>query len=368
MIELKRKREYPQDMCAARGCRRRTGLQWYDVPKGKKVVRVPICDTCTVGLSEPLSPAVQTSLPLNSQTQTESQEEPKGLDDGVIRALRWSDIEQLTMSELPGVRLQWSLSSEEVDGLVSTGLGLKRPDPPANPLNFEICWLSEHQKLHYKPYDTTAKELAELFESSLSPMVEEPAEKSLQDRIAEEHAETKEALSLLDDISVTSAEDEQFVQSLLADVKGKNNRLEDMKQRAVKPMNQSIKEIRSWFAPAQSALRELETELKSKILGYRRLLEKERREALERMAKAETVEEAKEAKTAIEKTKTPDTSGIIVNKVWTYEVVDIAQVAQFDPSLVQLNKGAIRKQINGGARKIPGLRIFQKDSVSAKAS
>ncbi len=363
-IKLKRKKEYPDDICAAAGCRRKKGLVFYDIPKGKGVVRVPICPGCSEGLS--LAPADWAGV--EATGELEGEEDPKESQDGPIRAFKFDDLAQLSMRELPGVRVQWAPSPDEVEMLVGTGLGLKRPEPPANQQHFEICWLSDHQKHHYRDGVTTADEMAALFESVIvvdDPPPEPEKQMTVQDAASSEHAEAKEALALVEHIDVTSAEEEQSVALLISEIKEKNKTIEEMKQRALRPLRASIKEITEWFRPVQSAYAEMERELKSKVLDYRSQLEAERVRALQEMQESETVEEAREAKEKLVKAQTPETKGIRVSKVWDYEIVDIAQLANFDPGLVQPNKGAIRKLINKGEREVPGLRVFQKEVASS---
>ena len=52
-----------------------------------------------------------------------------------------------------------------------------------------------------------------------------------------------------------------------------------------------------------------------------------------------------------------------VRMVWTFEVVDLAQVpAEF----LAVNDTAVRQAIKDGTREIPGLKIYQKPTVAIK--
>lgn len=68
-------------------------------------------------------------------------------------------------------------------------------------------------------------------------------------------------------------------------------------------------------------------------------------------------------KTGMTRTKSGSTS---VVKRWTYEVTDIAALASARPDLIMDNSVLINAAIRNDEREIPGLRIYQKESLSVR--
>lgn len=55
-----------------------------------------------------------------------------------------------------------------------------------------------------------------------------------------------------------------------------------------------------------------------------------------------------------------------IRKDWTYEVTSIEELSKYRFDLVIENSVAIRQAIRNGEREIPGLRIFQKETLSVR--
>ncbi len=75
------------------------------------------------------------------------------------------------------------------------------------------------------------------------------------------------------------------------------------------------------------------------------------------------VESMKMQEAAIQKavTNAPTPSGI--RKIWTFEVEDLSKVP-FEH--LQLNEASVKAAISAGVREIPGIKIFQKDSLNLR--
>lgn len=56
----------------------------------------------------------------------------------------------------------------------------------------------------------------------------------------------------------------------------------------------------------------------------------------------------------------------VLTKRWTFRVKSIAVLSAEHPELVTVDSAAIRKRIAEGAREIPGLEIYQEESVSVR--
>lgn len=168
----------------------------------------------------------------------------------------------------------------------------------------------------------------------------------------------------------------------------------------------TVKKIEEIFKAKTNPLDEAITKLSASILKYNQELQQKRlkeaqenaeREKQERIKKAQEeaeaakltasifgdeeeeeavaeaeqkVEEAKQEIIKVEPIKTAavrtmsGTSSI--RKDWTYEVVSLDELAKSRVDLVIENSVAIRQAIRNGERDIPGLRIFQKETLSVR--
>jgi hypothetical protein len=193
------------------------------------------------------------------------------------------------------------------------------------------------------------------------PDATEPVQAAAQAEVAE----ANEALTVARDVEISSAEDEAFVAELLAEVKGKNKRLEEMKQAALRPMRETIKTIQSWFEPAQAAYAQMESLLKGRVIEYRAKLEDQRRAALRAMQAGETPQEVSVAIVALKQAQAPTTEGISVRRVWSFEIVDASKVPV---DFMSVDSGKIRAAVSSGVREINGVRIFEQEIVASRSS
>lgn len=194
------------------------------------------------------------------------------------------------------------------------------------------------------------------------------------------------------DMVIDSDEKLSEAYDLLKKIKLKMKEVEDHEKSFTRPLNDTIKKLREVFKGPKAVLEEAKIHLeKEKIIPYVREAEKiklaeeqerkrKEREELERkqeelLEKADTfgserfLDEAvkvekKISGISIEKTSVKvGTSSSSVKKIWTYEIVDPELVPRnyCDPAPAKL-----RSAMNKGVREIPGVRIFQKDSVSSR--
>jgi hypothetical protein len=114
------------------------------------------------------------------------------------------------------------------------------------------------------------------------------------------------------------------------------------------------------FKPVTSALSAVEEALKEKIATFVRQREEERRAV---MAASAAEYAAGGTPTAIIPAPA-QVEGIAVRKVWDFEITDPRLVPR---DLCKPDERLIRLCIQDGDREIPGVRIFQRDQVSARA-
>lgn len=177
-------------------------------------------------------------------------------------------------------------------------------------------------------------------------------------------------------------------------IKATHNKAEDERKILVKPFNDGVKAINARFKEITGPLKNAETEIKGKMLSYQqeqnrlaqieadRVKKEEEDKALEeaeRLAEEGEEDQAEEVLTKAEEALPPavekaapsrgDYGGVAsVKKTWTYEVTDIKLLAEKHPELVVEISSEINKLIRGkdGARDIPGLRIFEKESMAIR--
>ena len=169
------------------------------------------------------------------------------------------------------------------------------------------------------------------------------------------------------------------------------NKAETERKLLVKPFNDGVKTINSRFRDLTGPLLDAETRIKGKMLTYRQeqdriLREEEDRLRKEReaaaLAEAEQLEaQGKDAladatiEAAIETAPMPtklqptrSDMGTVAStrKTWTFELTSIKALAAVRPDLVMVDKVAINRAIKDGNREIPGLKIFQKESLQIR--
>lgn len=185
---------------------------------------------------------------------------------------------------------------------------------------------------------------------------------------AEIQTEASDAAGLLAELDKTTISSEgelTLFSEILADVKGRNNRLEALKQSATKPLNEALATIRSWFRPAQDQYARVEIAIKRKIAEYYDHLKSERAKATAALNDVATSEEVTQALGVLEQTQKPEVAGLQIREVWDFEIVDADQLPRL---YLMPNEKVIRAQIALGVREIPGVRVFVRQQVASKAS
>jgi hypothetical protein len=191
-----------------------------------------------------------------------------------------------------------------------------------------------------------------------------------QTQLQQEAEEADEALNLIQAMPIQNQDDIEFAAEALADAKGHWKRLEDMKRKATQPMNDALKEIRSWFKPAQDFYKECESTIKIKLSMYHERQEREQRKALAEAAEAVQEGTAQEVSTALakmEQAEEPDITGLSYRTIWDFEVIDAEQVPR---AFLQINEQALRLFVSQHQESaaLPGVRFFSKTVVVSKSN
>ena len=193
-------------------------------------------------------------------------------------------------------------------------------------------------------------------------------------------------------IEIVSEDQLQKAIDLVKLIKQNYKAAEDERKAIVKPfnggvkaINQRFKEITEPLAHAEKKVKEAITKFQSELEAQRRKEAEERQrkieeEALKKASEAEAEGNVIAAEMAIDKAsrtkvKPQDFRGSqgsltgaksSITRRWTFEVEDVRSVCVARPDLLQINSAKVREEIRDGAREIPGLRIYQEESVSVR--
>jgi septal ring factor EnvC (AmiA/AmiB activator) len=181
----------------------------------------------------------------------------------------------------------------------------------------------------------------------------------------------------IDTTQVTSPETEAVAADVGRMAKDTLKELEDARTAAVKPLNDEVRTINAAYKPLTSALEAGIDRLKAKIAAYRAAaraaaeaaakLAQEQRAALEQKAQEAAaaglpippiITEVPQAAPAKRVEGTIGTSS--GRETWAFEVEDPAIVPR---QYMVVDEKLIRAAVAVGVRAIPGVRIFQKETV-----
>lgn len=194
--------------------------------------------------------------------------------------------------------------------------------------------------------------------------------------------------------AITNAQQNEAAGAYLKEIKAKAKEIEAVRVSFVKPLNDQVKVINDWFKRPLDILSQAEAAVKRVMLAWdqaerKRVAEEEAR-LREEARKREEAERAKlekraskaEASGKEEKAEElrqqaamvsvpapvlappPRASGVQVRKSWDFEITDPALVPR---EYLEINEVKIRKVVLAlkGDTSIPGIRVFEKESVAA---
>lgn len=160
------------------------------------------------------------------------------------------------------------------------------------------------------------------------------------------------------------------------------SRVEEARRQITDPLKRQAKDIEDAVRPLTTALDNLVTVGKRKILEWQHAeaervrREREERERLEAEALRIAQQQAETERRAVElpvslppvpeapRGVRTDYGTASIRKVWDFEVVDASKLPA---AFLMPNEQAIRGAVRGGAREIAGVRIFQRDDLAVRA-
>jgi hypothetical protein len=187
----------------------------------------------------------------------------------------------------------------------------------------------------------------------------------IQASLIQEAADAKEALAMIEEFEITEQSDYDFANEALGDAKSAWKALERRKKTATKPINAALKEIRSWFKPAQDFYGHAERILKNKLVEAHRKAAEVQDAAL-RAAQAAHAEAnpaaVREALVQSQAAEIQQADNVSIVKSWAFEITDAAALPRkyLMPDVTKI--GGVVKTL-GDVANIPGIKIYQKDTV-----
>ena len=182
-----------------------------------------------------------------------------------------------------------------------------------------------------------------------------------------ETVEATEAYALAESFQITTQDELVFAAEIVKDAKGSYNRLEEQKQEILRPLTESVKRIRTLFAPAQEYYSAIEGAIKLKIAAAHRAQAENNARAL---AEAQAqVDAGAEPVALAEVQHIGNVEGLQVRQVWDFEIVDEETIDRLllAPALDKIRMFMRECVADGGVPEAAGIRFFQKDVVAARA-
>ena len=163
---------------------------------------------------------------------------------------------------------------------------------------------------------------------------------------------------------VENVEDVENASTFLKEIRDIEKTIEDKRTTLTKPLNQSLKNINDMFKRASQPLAEARNLVGNKILSWkikesdRRAKEEERRRKIQEAHEKKGHQVSAPAYVAPVENKIGNVQTV---KRWTFEVVDFSKVPE---KFKMADELGIKEAIRDGIREIPGVKIYQTESLS----
>jgi len=187
---------------------------------------------------------------------------------------------------------------------------------------------------------------------------------------------SKEGKSLV----ITDNPSYEVAGGFLKKIKQAQKNVDETRKGMTKPLDESKKKIMDLFRPVETRIAEIEASVKRSLLEYQRIVDERIRLENEARAKKDSEEMEQKAKDAeffgddsidMEPSKLEDmpvnvapvVSGISTRLVWDFEIKEEGAITR---EYCSSDTKKIRAAVDFGVREIPGVRVFQKEIISAR--
>lgn len=186
-------------------------------------------------------------------------------------------------------------------------------------------------------------------------------------------AESTDLVARAENFQIISEKTASDANTILHWIANAKKALQERMNFFVKPLKDHVKKIEAEFKLVSEPLIRADAIIRCKVVDYRIMIEEAaRKEEAELRRKAEAKQKKQEEK-ALAKGEAPPPpppiptievpktmGGVTTVKNWTYDVEDIDKVPR---EYLILDSGAVMRAVREGVREIPGIRIYQKETV-----
>jgi hypothetical protein len=168
--------------------------------------------------------------------------------------------------------------------------------------------------------------------------------------------------------TITNQEAMDYASRYLQRVKGLSNEIDAARKAISKPFRKQVETIQEYFKPALDALSEVEKGLKSRIQAGYQLAQQTQAAAFQAAGAALAAGNTQQAGLATQSAIAADIAlpkGLSMRTRLRWEVVDPSQVPG---PLWSIDPVKIDAAIDAGHRQIPGVRIWEDQSIAARAT
>lgn len=177
-------------------------------------------------------------------------------------------------------------------------------------------------------------------------------------------AEIKPVADLATSLRINSEEDVEKASKTLKEVSDTIKRVEAKRVEYTKPLVDAQRTINADFKKMLAPLEHAKKTISGVILDWQRkerariAAEEERRRKIQQAH----AEKGHQVNAPVELMRPQTTIGNSqMRKVWTYEVEDISKVPA---TYLMINSGAVTAAMRAGERNIPGIKIYQKETLA----
>lgn len=166
----------------------------------------------------------------------------------------------------------------------------------------------------------------------------------------------------------------------LRKIKQAQKQVDDTRKGMTRPLDESKKKIMDLFRPVEQRIEKLELSIKGSLMVYQAEIDRKiriEREELDRKNAEEMAQKQKDAEffgesgvdiepstaESMPVNVAPVAVGISTKTVWAFEIVDESKLPR---EMLSADEKKIRAAVEFGMRNVPGLRIFEKQIISAR--
>lgn len=177
-------------------------------------------------------------------------------------------------------------------------------------------------------------------------------------------------------VGIRTAQDLEDAGAFLVRIKAERRKIEDRRRFFVDPLNAQVKRINELFRKIAEPLDRADSVVRAKVMEYRKRQQEIARAEQERLdreaARAQERVDKKAARIGIAAPQVvvpvvpvlpPTVAGATVRRVWTFRVVDASKLPR---EYLVVDAVAIREAVRAGVRQIPGVEIFQDETLAVR--